>query len=327
MNVLIITYSQDNESIPLVTKAIEQRGGNVFRFDTDRFPTEITLDIYYTQKTEQLILAKESQKLDLNEVSAVWYRRFAPAARIPKTIEPQIREASIGETRATILGMIASLRAFHLDSRINVEQAKHKQLQLQVARELGLEVPRTLTTNNPERVLTFAQECSGDIITKMLSSFAVYDSQGQEQVVFTNPVKAEDLDDLAGLRFCPMTFQEQIPKALELRTTIVGQQIFTASIDSQRLRRATSDWRRQGIALLKQWQHYQLPQTIETKLLKLMNYFGLNYGAIDLILTPDERYVFLEVNPVGEFFWLELYAGLPISQAIADSLLTHHQMR
>lgn len=322
MNVLIITYSQDNESISLVTKAIEQKGGSVFRFDTDRFPTEITLDVYYTQNSEQLILASESQTLELTEVSAVWYRRFAPGGLIPTTIEPQIRQASIGESRATILGMIASLRAFHLDSRINVEQAKHKQLQLQVARELNLEIPRTLTSNNPEKVRSFAQECSGKIITKMLSSFAVYDAQGQEQVVFTNPVTAEDLEHLAGLRFCPMTFQEDIPKALELRTTIVGQQIFTASIDSQRLSRARSDWRRQGLALLKQWQPYQLPQVIETKLLKLMKYFGLNYGAIDLILTPDERYVFLEVNPVGEFFWLELYAGLPISQAIADLLLT-----
>ena len=107
-----------------------------------------------------------------------------------------------------------------------------------------------------------------------------------------------------------------------MRPTIVGKQLFTASIDSQQLPQARSDWRRRGIALLKQWKHYQLPPAIETKLLKLMNYFGLNYGAIDLILTPDERYVFLEVNPVGEFFWLELYANLPISQAIAEILLT-----
>jgi glutathione synthase/RimK-type ligase-like ATP-grasp enzyme len=56
--------------------------------------------------------------------------------------------------------------------------------------------------------------------------------------------------------------------------------------------------------------------------LQFMAYFGLNYGAIDIIVTTDDRYVFLEVNPVGEFFWLELYAGLPISHAIADLLLT-----
>ncbi|ELS03783.1 RimK-like protein [Xenococcus sp. PCC 7305] len=327
MNVLIITHSQDNESIPLVSRAIEQQGGKAFRFDTDRFPTEISLEVYYSRGEKQLILANESQKLDLKEVSAVWYRRFAPGGMIPTTMDPQIRQASIGETRATIFGMIASLQAFHLDSRVNVEQAKNKQLQLQVAQALNLEIPRTLTTNNPQRVREFAQECPGGIITKMLSSFAIYDSQGREQVVFTNPVKPSDLENLEGLCFCPMTFQEQIPKALELRTTIVGKQIFTASIDSQRLSKARSDWRRQGIALLRDWQRYQLPSEVETKLLDLMDYFGLNYGAIDLILTPDGRHVFLEINPVGEFFWLERCPGLPISQAIADLLLTSKKLK
>jgi glutathione synthase/RimK-type ligase-like ATP-grasp enzyme len=60
---------------------------------------------------------------------------------------------------------------------------------------------------------------------------------------------------------------------------------------------------------------------VAAKLLQFMEHFGLNYGAIDIIVTVDGRYVFLEVNPVGEFFWLELYAGLPISNAIADLLL------
>jgi glutathione synthase/RimK-type ligase-like ATP-grasp enzyme len=52
-----------------------------------------------------------------------------------------------------------------------------------------------------------------------------------------------------------------------------------------------------------------------------MDYFVLNYGAIDIIVTPDGRHVFLEINPVGEFFWLERRPGLPVSDAIADVLL------
>ncbi|EGJ32444.1 MAG: MvdD family ATP-grasp ribosomal peptide maturase [Moorea sp. SIO3B2] len=326
MTVLIITHSQDNQSIPLVVKAIEEKGGKAFRFDTDRFPTEVQLDVYYGKNrdgknTERLILKSEEEKLDLQEVSAVWYRRIAMGARIPSTMDPQMRQASVQESRVTIQGMIASIDGFHLDRVPVVEQAKNKQLQLKVARELGIDTPLNLTTNNPAAVVEFAKECESGIITKMLSSFAIYDQQGQEQVVFTNPVKPEDLDNLDGLRFCPMTFQEHLPKALELRTKIVGKQVFTASIDSQQFPGARYDWRRRGVDSLNAWQPYQLPQDLEEKLLKLMDYFGLNYGAIDIILTPDGRHVFLEVNPVGEFFWLELCPGLPISQAIADVLL------
>lgn len=319
MTVLIITHSEDNESIPLVIQAIEAQGGKAFRFDTDRFPTEVQLDVYYSA-TEQVILSADDQKLNLSEVSAVWYRRIAIGSRIPTTMDKQMRQASIQESRVTIQGMIASIQGFHLDPLPNIRRAENKQLQLQVARKIGLDTPRTLTTNNPQAVKQFAQECEQGMITKMLSSFAIYDEQGQEKVVFTNPVAPEDLDNLDGLRFCPMTFQEKIPKALELRTIIVGRNVFTAAVDSQALDKARYDWRKQGIALLDAWELYTLPQDVEEKLLKLMAEFGLNYGAIDIILTPDGRHIFLEVNPVGEFFWLERTPGLPISQAIAQVL-------
>ncbi|MBH8556149.1 MvdD family ATP-grasp ribosomal peptide maturase [Nostocaceae cyanobacterium CENA357] len=319
MTVLIITHSQDNESIPLVIQAIEAQGGKAFRFDTDRFPTEIQLDVYYGE-TERVTLNVDDQTLDLNKVSAVWYRRIAIGSKIPDSMDKQLRQASLKESRVTIEGMIASIKGFHLDPLPNIRRAENKQLQLQIARKVGLDTPRTLTTNNPLAVKQFAQECQQRIITKMLSSFAIYDEQGREKVVFTNPISSEDLDNLDGLRFCPMTFQEKIPKALELRTIIVGKRVLTAAVDSQALDKARYDWRKQGIALLNAWESYTLPQDVEEKLLKLMVEFRMNYGAIDIILTPDGRYVFLEVNPVGEFFWLEHCPGLPISQTIAEVL-------
>ncbi|MEH2352633.1 MvdD family ATP-grasp ribosomal peptide maturase [Nostoc sp.] len=319
MTVLIITHSQDNESISLVIQAIEAQGKKAFRFDTDRFPTEMQLDIYYGS-TKRVILSVDDQTLDLNEVSAVWYRRIAIGSKIPNSMDRQLREASLKESRVSIEGMIASIRGFHLDPLPNIRRAENKQLQLQIARDVGLDTPRTLTTNNPVAVKQFAQECQQGMITKMLSSFAIYDERGREKVVFTNPISSEDLDNLDGLRFCPMTFQEKIPKALELRTIIVGKRVLTAAVDSQALDKARYDWRKQGIALLDAWESYTLPEDVEDKLLKLMAEFGLNYGALDIILTPDGRHVFLEINPVGEFFWLERCPGLPISQAIAEVL-------
>ena len=320
MTVLIITHSQDNDSISLVLNAIAQRGGKAFRFDTDRYPTEIALDIHYSKKTQQLILTSEQGKLDLSEVSAIWYRRVWIGGRIPTDMDSQLRKVSLKESQTIIQGAIASLKTFHLDRVLYVRRSENKQLQLQVAQEVGLEIPRTLITNNPQAVQEFAAECEMRIVVKMLSSFAIYE-EGQEKVVFTNRVTSEALEDLSGLHLCPMTFQENIPKALELRITIVGKQVFAAAIDSQKDDRARHDWRRGGLILLDAWQPYTLPGEIEEKLLKLMAQFQLNYGAIDLILTPDGRYIFLEINPVGEFFWLEQCPGLPISSAIATLLL------
>jgi glutathione synthase/RimK-type ligase-like ATP-grasp enzyme len=320
--VLIITHSGDNESVENVARALTERGARAVRLDTDRFPSEVRLAARYgVEGDERVTFGAGEYEFDLNEVGAVWHRRLSVAARLPREMDAQLRAASVGESRAALLGVLAGLTAFRVDPEASIRRAEQKPLQLRVARELGLEVPRTLVTNDPAAVRDFYAACDGRLVTKMLSSFAVYDREGRESVVFTNPVGPEDLEDLTGLSLCPMTFQERVEKRLELRATVVGRSVFTASIDSQASERAAHDWRRDGVALVGEWRPYTLPQEVEGRLLALMDYFGLNYGAADFILTPDGRHVFLEMNPSGEFFWLEHGPGLNISGALADVLL------
>ena len=321
MSVLIITHSDDNECVARVTEAIASKGGHTIRFDTDRYPTDVRLTAYYGGPgDERLTLTNEEGEFDLREVKAVWHRRISFGAQLPAKLDKQLRHASLGEASAAAHGMLASLKAFRMDHLHHIRNAENKQLQLQVAREIGLDTPRTLTTNDPTAARAFAKSCEDGIVTKMLSSFAIFE-EGKELVVFTNPVKPEDLEDLSGLSLCPATFQESLPKSLEIRATVVGHRVMSAAIDSQASARATHDWRRDGVRLLRDWRPYQLPLGTEEKILRLMDYFSLNYGAIDIILTPDEKHVFLELNPCGEFFWLERAPGLPISEAIADLLL------
>jgi MvdD family ATP-grasp ribosomal peptide maturase len=323
MSILIITHSDDNECVARVTEAIDRKGGHTIRFDTDRYPTDVRLSAYYgAGGDERLTLTNEAGEFDLREVTAVWHRRLNFGARLPAGLDKQLRHASLGEASAAAHGMLASLKAFRMDHLHHIRHAENKQLQLQVARELGLDTPRTLTTNDPATVRAFANSCEEGMVTKMLSSFAIYDA-GRELVVFTNPVKPEDLADLSGLSLCPATFQESLPKLLEIRATVVGERVMSAAVDSQVSARATHDWRRDGVRMLQDWRPYQLPPEVEEKILRLMDYFSLNYGAIDIILTPDRKHVFLELNPCGEFFWLEHSPGLPISDAIADVLLDH----
>jgi glutathione synthase/RimK-type ligase-like ATP-grasp enzyme len=318
MTVLIVTRSLDNDAPVAVAQALAARGERAYRFDTDLFPTELRLAL---DEGGGGRLSGPEGVLDLAEVSAVWYRRSATGARIPRELDPQLREPSVEESRRVVFGMLSALGAFQLDALEHLRRAEHKPLQLELARALGLEVPRTLTTNDPEAVRAFAGRCPGGVVTKMMSSFAVYDGRGQEQVVFTTPLEPGDLEDLEGLDLCPMTFQERIAKALELRVTVVGEQVMAAAIDSQALPGAREDWRRQGVALLDAWRPYTLPEPVRVRILALMDALGLNYGAFDFIVTPEGRHVFLEVNPAGEFLWLMQRPGLPIAEALADVLV------
>jgi glutathione synthase/RimK-type ligase-like ATP-grasp enzyme len=318
MTTLIVTHSRDNEAPKAVARALEERGERTWRFDTDLFPTEAQIE--FDEGAGGRITGPQGT-LELAEVTAVYYRRASVGARIPKDMDAQLRAPSVEESRRVVFGLLTALDVFTLDRLEWVRRSEHKPLQLRLARALGLEVPRTLTTNDPKAVRAFAASCPGGVVTKMMASFAVYDEQGREQVVFTNPLSAEQLEDLEGLDLCPMTFQERLPKAMELRVTVVGEQVMAASIDSQALPRSREDWRREGHALTEAWKPYTLPEPVRVASLKLMDALGLNYGAFDFIVTPEGRHLFLEVNPAGEFMWLMRHPGLPIAEALADVLL------
>ncbi|MCY1075356.1 MvdC/MvdD family ATP grasp protein [Archangium lansingense] len=317
MAILIVTHSQDNEAPRAVRRALESRGERVYRFDSDLFPTEIQLSL---DEAGGGRLSGPDGALDLSEVSAIWYRRNATGAGIPKDMDEQLRKPSVEESRRLLFGMMTALGVFQLDALDVIRRAEHKPLQLKLARALGMDVPRTLMTNDPEAVRAFAASCPGGVVTKMMASFAVYDERGREQVVFTTPLEASELEDLEGLDLCPMTFQERLAKAVELRVTVVGEQVMAAAIDSQALPKAREDWRREGAALVDAWKPYTLPEPVRVQSLQLMEALGLNYGAFDFIVTPEGRHVFLEVNPAGEFMWLMRNPGLPIDEALADVL-------
>ena len=85
MSVLIITHSDDNESVARVADAIATKGGHTVRFDTDRYPTDVRLTAYYgaSPSDKRLTLTNEAGEFDLREVTAVWHRRINFGAHLP----------------------------------------------------------------------------------------------------------------------------------------------------------------------------------------------------------------------------------------------------
>jgi glutathione synthase/RimK-type ligase-like ATP-grasp enzyme len=320
LRALIVTRTNDNESVEYVGRALERRGAKPFRLDTDLFPTKVRLSVRASDAGVTGEIRSETDALEVSEIAGAWHRRLEIGGKIPTTMDKRLRMPSVEESRRVLLGLLAGLRCPVVDPAARLRHAEHKQLQLEIARTVGLEIPRTLVTNDPAAVREFWDACEGRVITKMMTGFAVVE-EGREKVVFTTPLAEADLAGLDQLALCPMTFQEKLEKSVELRVTVVGERVFAASIDSGQMERSKTDWRREGLALIAAWKPYTLPAAVEKGILGLMDAFGLNYGAIDVIVTPEGRHVFLEVNPAGEFFWLERECQMPISEAIADVML------
>jgi glutathione synthase/RimK-type ligase-like ATP-grasp enzyme len=130
-----------------------------------------------------------------------------------------------------------------------------------------------------------------------------------------------DIACLDSLRACPLTIQDYIEKAYELRVTVVGNRVFACKIDSQQAGGATAvDWRRYNIPKTPH-SRYDLPASLREKLFSFHSYFGLTASSFDMVRSREGDFVFLETNPYGQWLWIEDLTGLPITAAITDALL------
>lgn len=195
------------------------------------------------------------------------------------------------------------------------EWGRNKLIQLAQAQNIGLSIPATFASNDAEYIAEKASMYENKIVYKTLTWLASIDGK----LLFTNLVnRTKILEHHSAIRLAPGIYQELVPKSCEYRVTIIDDEIFAARIYSQEREDTTLDWRRNQDDV--RYESCKLPSLIESKLMILMGCCGLRYGAIDLIETPNEEFVFLEINPAGNWLWLEEKLNLPISRAIASAL-------
>lgn len=203
-----------------------------------------------------------------------------------------------------------------VNPRSSDRKMRHKPNQLSLASRCGLAIPRTLISNDPETITAFVDALPGGRgIYKPLSWFHIDGRSIFANVIDVSTVKA----NAAALSRAPGVFQELIPKRHELRITLVGDRIFPVRIDSQSRDDTRIDWRRNQIEVpyaAIDW----IDPGFEAALRSFHAASGLVFGAYDVICTPDDQHVFLEVNPVGQWLWLEEAVGVGISDALGAVL-------
>lgn len=323
--VLLVTHSGDHYTVDRVAEELARRGARARRVDSDRFPGSMSLTTALggAAGSSRRTLRDVHGAVDGDAVRAVWLRRIWPAA-LDDDLDPALRDGCRRESYAALLGFLDGLGDRRMINRLNAgERAENKLRQLRLARDLGLEIPRTLVTNDPAEVLAFHEALGCGMITKMLTPLT-QSMHGTGAFVQTNLVRPEDLEDLEGLCHSPMVFQEQVAKAHELRVVVIagpgGGRCFAGAIDATRSDAGQVDWRAASRSQVG-WRPGALPDEVAARLLALAGALDLSYGAVDLIVTPDGRHVFLEINPAGEWGMLERDIGLPIAAALADALL------
>jgi glutathione synthase/RimK-type ligase-like ATP-grasp enzyme len=66
-----------------------------------------------------------------------------------------------------------------------------------------------------------------------------------------------------------------------------------------------------------------LPPEVDKRLVELVRGLGLRFAAVDFVVdeTEQDGYVLVDINPNGQWAWLQEATGLPIAAAIAEELI------
>ena len=170
---------------------------------------------------------------------------------------------------------------------------------LEKAKEVGLCVPSTLITNNKIDLIKFISK-HGKIIIKPISEVLFMNLYGHS---FMTTTKTLDIDDICNIPsyFSLSLFQEMVEKQFEIRAFVLDEKIYSMAIFSQNNKGTTDDFRNYSKERPNRFVPYIMPIEIQYKILQLMSKLNLKTGSIDLIKSTDNKYIFLEVNPNGQF--------------------------
>jgi ATP-grasp ribosomal peptide maturase len=311
--VLVLTAAQD-ETADAVISELETLGTPIARLDVGDFPVRMSLAARNEGGQWTGRLRTDAVEVELDRVCSVYYRRPTRFVMPPEMSEGD-RIFAAAEARLGLGGILASLDAVWVNDPARVAVAEYKPRQLCVAAASGLEVPRTLITNDHGELLDFARGLDGPVVCKAFSSLVLSEGSVAE-AVYTTPIDPKTIDPRQ-LAVTAHLIQEWVPKSFEVRVTMVGRTPHAAAIH------ATSeagriDWRADYRSLT--YKRIDPPEQVTAAMVRYLHAFGLNYGAFDFVVRPNGQWCMLECNPAGQWLWLEYEAGLPIACELARLL-------
>jgi glutathione synthase/RimK-type ligase-like ATP-grasp enzyme len=311
--VLIVAHPTDVHALS-VAKCVESRGGIPILLDTGAFPKDTLLSGRFSSGTPGVCYMRVAENPTRITVScdnplAVWWRRTNGHSLGDAEVQANIKKFSFNESRNMLMGTLLGTASVFINDPGASRRASLKPYQLQLASDLGFKVPQTLVTNNPEQAREFLNNSESRFVYKTFTGthFGFYETRLFED---------GDYSELWRLANAPVILQEHVDGEYDVRATIVEDEIFSARLMYKEGRHPV-DSRIGRVPVNRE----TLPTDVVDKLITLREKLGLTYMAVDMRYCSQRGYTFFEVNPEGQFLWIELETALPISDAIAKALL------
>ncbi len=313
-SVLIASSSIDEPNFRNVAESLSKRGFEPLVYEADRVANGNVRLAVSLSEDGTVNVNYNSCSFGRDNIAAAWYRKpdcFDYKDSDKATLLCKEREAR--SLQAAVWSVIPEERWLNPPAQMEVLQEKIGQLAL--ARAFGFSIPETMISNDWDSIKGVTDS---SLIMKM--QYGLLYRNNEAESLYTTILSHEKIEGLAkSVVPFPGIFQPYIKKAKEWRLTVVGEEAFAAAIYTDE--NAKDDWRKHQLGPGVRFSRESIRDDIKEQCINFIGHLGLKFGAFDFIEDEDGNMTYLEMNPNGQFMWLEQRLGLPISSAITDELI------
>lgn len=322
MSILILSHKHDHSTAD-VMDWIYCLGGEVTRINYSSVTALLKAEI---GSDKDIVILVENKEYKISDFNSFWYRNgninFNNALQGytgPADFSNEVMHHLHAEARALSNLIIYKLEQKKRIGSFNLSEP-NKLIVLEMAKLYGLQTPHTLITSRKDQLVEF-HKITKNLIYKAISDSISVKCDDGYLGFFTERLTESILNQLPQL-FFPTLFQEEITKKYELRIFYLEDKFYPMAIFSQNDSSTQVDFRRYNKAKPNRTVPYSLPKVIVSKLLMLTKAMNINSGSIDMIVDNNNNYVFLEINPVGQYGMVSHPCNYFIDKKIAQFLVT-----
>lgn len=322
---MVLLFTSRNERFTSIIEG-QLNESSLFKFNLD---ADSLKETFVSITEDNVVIEQGERTITLSQISGVWIKRQS----VLVTSEEDQNYCGFSDYCNYVLWRdewnsvikqltvhLSFLKIPFFDEVSSLANAEKKVFQLDIARSVGFNTPSSIVTNSKPQILEFLNHHNNEGILK-LSTQPSFSNTNGIYFIYANKVSGTDFTEMDTTINSPFIVQNYIEKQYEVRYTFINGEHFVCKIDSQLSEISKVDFRRYDFANTP-YTAIEAPDTIKEMVNSLMSRLNLNYGALDFIVDRNDNWFFLEVNPVGQYGWIEYLTGLTITKAILHYLLS-----
>lgn len=315
--ILLISQGGFEYTTDLVFDWVKHLGGNVIRLNGSDLLNEDSIKIEMSNNG----IAIKIKEVPLDDINIIWFRRWHNADYTPFDNNPEINKYLRTEFRGLSEFVFYALKDKKWYNRHNyIRPFPSKVEQLDIAVKNGIGIPDTLICSAKNEVLNFYKSNQNKIISKNIFEIGLFKQEKKLKATFTYLIEDTNINEIED-NFFPSLFQKNIYKKFEIRTFFNKGVCNSMAIFSNKNNKTKSDFRNYDMENPNRNVPIKLPEKEEKKIVKLMKQLDLETGSLDYIYTNKDEFVFLEVNPLGQFGMVSEPCNYYLEKTIAKELI------